>query len=327
MPFSTGPSAVRRTSTISDLAPPFGEIGDLRLQLSAVTSLPERGDADVADVRRDEHRPVTTTPAGFSRTSSTSCGSAALPRMTVSVDLRCRARRAAAACLRTPTCRASACRRSRGRSRRSAGRPSRPASRRARRSRAGSTDASARGRRRRPAAFRPPRPPRPASRSGYALSGSRPSARPCIAPSITLSTLTVFDVVVQDERDDVLEHPQVLIGLVAASVALPSSPPTTTNASTGVETRRTDRRVLSVMLESVLPRPWPERAATRVSAIVRDRPAYRRRAARSTRAGLPLGSRPEAPSGACASTRSPLWTDRRGKIAVERVASGRRDRR
>ena len=103
---------------------------------------------------------LTTTagPATFSRTSATSCGSAALPRMTVSVTFGAGLPAQQAACPRTPTCRGSACRRWRGRSRRSAGPPWRPASRRARRSRAGSTAGSARCRRRRPAAPRRPRP-------------------------------------------------------------------------------------------------------------------------------------------------------------------------
>ena len=57
-----------------------------------------------------------------------------------------------------------------------------------------------------------------------------------------------LDVAAHHERDDVFEDAEVLVGLVAAgSAPCPCSPPTTTNASTGVEMKRTDSRVFRVM--------------------------------------------------------------------------------
>ena len=48
-----------------------------------------------------------------------------------------------------------------------------------------------------------------------ALSGSRLSASPCIAPVITLSMFDLLDVVTGDQIDHVVEDAEVLVGVLA----------------------------------------------------------------------------------------------------------------
>ena len=110
MPFSSGPSAVRRTSTIRFFAPPFARSAAC-FRRSFDHTVSERDDAQIA---RRANQPARDERSGHLLADQRDLvrvgGVAANDRQR---DLRARLAAQQPRALRTPTCRASACRRSR----------------------------------------------------------------------------------------------------------------------------------------------------------------------------------------------------------------------
>ena len=172
------------------------------------------------------------------------------------------------------------------RSRRSAALPWPLGSRRARRSRAGSTGASARCRRRHRAAPRRCSTDLTCLASRYAESGSSPSARPRKRAFHRAVDLHVLDVVRHHQLHDVVEHTQVAEGSIAGGALLADE------AADDHERQdwRRDEQDGKSSLRSHGGSVSRTEVSVASSAIVRDRRPPRRRVTRSTAQGCRPGS-------------------------------------